>query len=157
MNDAAFSRLKGRALANKLNQHMMVSLILMGGSVSAAIASVILSCVISKYYIIGFVLFTYGAYSSLVYLKKLDKLSRELKDNLYSTTDKQYVWNVEKCRDKLVARCLQEKICPWKGTPCFNPSDSSCLCSRQAVILSDLGLDVKGTQKILLDATDTAT
>jgi len=154
MGDDQFSRLKGRSLVNKLNEHIIASLILAGVCISGAVFSFI--CLIfSPLFILLILLFSFLTWKFLNHLKKVSDIRKKLNSTLYVADDKSYIWDLENVRDKLMARIIQEGICPWNEGPCnsLNP----CFCAKQKEYLKDLNLDTDKKQKITLDEHDAGT
>jgi hypothetical protein len=154
MGDDQFSRLKGRSLVNKLNEHIIASLILAGVCISGAVFSFI--CLIfSPLFILLILLFSFLTWKFLNHLKKVSDIRKKLNSTLYVADDKSYIWDLENVRDKLMARIIQEGICPWNEGPCnsLNP----CFCAKQKECLKDLNLDTDKKQKITLDEYDAGT
>lgn len=151
MGDDNFSRLKGRGLANKLNQHIIFSLFLSGASMLGLLVSLI-CLIISPSFILLIIFFSWLSMFLLRHLKKVSGLRSKLNSSLYTTDDKSYVWDLENVRDKLMARIIQEGICPWNEGPCN--SQNLCFCKKQKEHLDDMNLDITQKQKILLNERD---
>lgn len=151
MGDDNFSRLKGRSLANKLNEHVIASLFLAGVSVAGAVASLI-CLIISPAFILLIILFSWFSFLLINHLKKVDQARKKLNISLYTADDKSYVWDLENVRDKLMARIIQEGICPWNEGQCNSPN--RCFCEQQKEHLKDMNLDTNQKQKILLNEYD---
>jgi hypothetical protein len=154
MGDDQFSRLKGRSLVNKLNSHITVSLFLAGGCLAGVLISLI-GLIISPAFILLILLFSFSLWAVLRHLKKVSEARAKLNRVLYVVDDKSYIWDLENVKDKLMARILQEGICPWNEGPCN--SKNPCFCSKQKEYLQDLNLDTDKKQKILLNEYDAGT
>lgn len=151
MSDDNFSRLKGRSLANKLNDHIVASLFLAGVTITGALASTI-CLIISPAFILLIILFSWLSLQLVKHLKKISELRKKLNSSLYAADDKSYIWDLENVRDKLMARIIQEGICPWNEGPCN--SQNHCFCVQQKEHLENMNLDTKQKQKILLNERD---
>lgn len=151
MGDDNFSRLRGRSLVNKLNEHVVASLFLTGFSLAGLLASLI-CLIISPAFILLIIFFSWLSLTLLQHLKKASKLRTKLNSSLYSTDDKSYVWDLENVRDKLMARIIQEGICPWNEGQCNSPN--RCFCAQQKEHLKDMNLDTNQKQKIQLNEHD---
>lgn len=151
MSDDNFSRLKGRSLANKLNDHIVASLFLAGVTITGALASTI-CLIISPAFILLIILFSWLSLQLVKHLKKISELRKKLNSSLYAADDKSYIWDLENVRDKLMARIIQEGICPWNEGQCN--SQNHCFCAQQKEHLENMNLDTKQKQKILLNERD---
>lgn len=151
MGDDNFSRLKGRSLVNKLNEHIIASLFLAGVTISGTVASLI-CLLISPAFILLIVFFSLLSLCLLRHLKKVSEVRKKVNSSLYAVDDKSYVWDLENVRDKLMARIIQEGICPWNEGQCNSPN--RCFCAQQKEHLKDMNLDTKQKQKILLNEQD---
>lgn len=151
MGDDNFSRLKGRSLVNKLNEHVIASLFLAGVTVAGVVASLI-CLIISPAFILLIVFFLWLSFCLLRHLKKVSEVRKKLNSSLYTADDKSYVWDLENVRDKLMARIIQEGICPWNEGQCN--SQNRCFCAQQKKLLIDVNLDTNQKQKILLNEHD---
>lgn len=154
MGDKQYNRLKGRALIDKLNNHLIVTLIIAGFFVGLLVASVF-AILLSP----GFILITLALFlvirSLLHHLKHVSKTKSDLSESHYSTSDKSYVWDLENTRDKLMGRLLQEGICPWGKGKC-DPRHP-CFCDEQKADLKELDIDVNSQEKIILSERDAKT
>lgn len=159
MSGKQFSRLKGRALLEKLNQHLLASLVLLGGCVCAALISAALAVLIHYAFILCSITAGCAIGGLLQYMRKLDQLRRQFMTGMYDPTDKQLFWHVENVRDKLMARLIQEKVCPWSSAACSVKTcpRSVCLCAAQAAALSEVGYNTDNKLKIVLNETDAST
>ncbi len=151
MGDDNFSRLKGRSLVNKLNEHVIASLFLAGVTVAGVVASLI-CLIISPAFILLIVFFSWLSFCLLRHLKKVSEVRKKLNISLYAADDKSYVWDLENVRDKLMARIIQEGICPWNEGQCNSPN--RCFCEQQKEHLKDMSLDTNQKQKIQLNEHD---
>jgi hypothetical protein len=154
MGDDQFSRLKGRSLVNKLNSHIIFSLFLAGVCVAGTLASVV-GLIISPAFILLILLFSLSVLAILSHLKKVSEARASANRSLYVVDDKSYIWDLETVRDKLMARIIQEGICPWNEGQCN--SANPCFCAKQKEWLQDLNLDTNKKQKILLNEYDAGT
>jgi hypothetical protein len=154
MGDDQFSKLKGRSLVNKLNEHIIASLFLAGICVAGTVISVI-GLIFSPAFILLIILFSFLTWKFFNHLKKVSETRKKLNRTLYVADDKSYIWDLESVRDKLMARMIQEGICPWNEGPCnsLNP----CFCAKQKEYLKDLNLDTDKKQKITLNEYDAGT
>jgi hypothetical protein len=154
MDDTHFSRLKGRSLVNRLNEHVIASLFLAGMSIACAIGSCI-GLLFSPFFILLIILFSVLTWYILQHLKTVSETRQKLNRSLYTSDDKSYIWDLENVRDKLMARLLQEGICPWNADACN--SKVQCFCKQQKEHLKDLNLDTDKNQKTLLNEYDANT
>lgn len=151
--DGDLSRLRGRALLNKLNEQLICSLFLLGVLFSGIVFSFI-GLIYSPTFILLIVPFLYFSYKITKHARKVSDIKKDLGDTLYAHDDKSYVWQVENTRDKLMARLIQEGICPWNDNKC---NHKPCFCKRQTEHFKSLGLDTEAKEKIKLDERDANT
>lgn len=154
MGNNQLSRLKGRSLVNKLNQHVIASLFLAGACVMGA-ASAVVGSIFNYSFILLIVLFAVLSWRLFEHLKKVSEVRQNLNRTLYTTADKSYVWDLENVKDKLMARMLQEGICPWREGGCS--AQTECFCKQQKEHLTYVNLDITQKQKILLNEYDART
>ncbi|MEN6635513.1 MAG: hypothetical protein ABFC56_06660, partial [Clostridiaceae bacterium] len=98
MGDAQFPRIKVRALLHKLNNHVIVSLILVGFFVGLMVATIIATFF---YPLIGVTLFPLFLIirHTLRHIKNVNSTKNPLSDSFYPTQDKTYIWSLESNRD----------------------------------------------------------
>lgn len=154
MGDDQLSKLKGRSLVNKLNEHIVASLFLAGVCITGVLVSII-GLIIHPAFILLILLFSGSSCVVFNHLKKVSEARRKLNRTLYVADDKSYIWDLESVRNKLMARIMQEGICPWNEGPCN--SVNPCFCTKQKEYLQHLNLDTDKKQKILLDEYDAGT
>lgn len=159
MNGNSFSRLKGRALLEKLNQHLLASLVLIGATASIALVSLVLTILYHYAFILVMVSACCIVGALLQYLRKLDNLRRQFMSGMYDINDKQLFWHVENVRDKLMSRLIQENVCPWVTDACNIKSckRTQCLCAAQVTELAKVGYDTNDKAKIVLNEKDACT
>jgi hypothetical protein len=148
MGNNHLGKLKGKSLVNKLNQHIIASLFLAGMCVAGTISS-IAGAIFHPAFILLIGLFSVLSWRILKHLKQVSEARQKINRTLYTADNKSYVWDLENVKDKLMARLLQEGLCPWneKGCNTQNP----CFCKQQKEHLDWSNLDITQKQKILLN------
>lgn len=149
------SRDKGRVCIKSLNNVVIGTLILIGLMGGLTVGFILMGIVFHKVYFLLALITTAAAYFSFTVLRDAATRKAKMQDAVYNFDDRQYVWQLEDTRDRLMGRLLQEKICPWKQGPC-NPEEciamsSNCACAAQIKKLKDLEIDVNETSKIMLN------
>lgn len=155
MSDTNNTRLNGRVLLAKLNNALVASIFLLGFAVCGVIMG-LLCLFISPAFILLIVLSVLAIRHIIKYARNISGLKAAASTALYPANDRQYVFRVEETRDKLMARLIQEGICPWSENGCLN-KQGLCFCRQQEINLKEIDLDTKKKEKILLDVLDTTT
>ena len=150
-------RIHGRAIIDKINAHILFSLISVGFIFSCLITVTVLA-IYTKHiaFILLIVVCILSIRSLFSHMKQVTKIRENLRDKLYSVSDRSYVWDVEETRDRLMARVIQEGICPWSYNKACVDSQN-CKCLQQIIALKEINLDPTSKKKVILNARDETT
>ena len=150
-------RIKGRAIIEKYNAHILFSLIGLGFFFSCLIVSTALLFFSKSFLFLLLIgLFSFVIRSLFKHIKNVSLLKKEIEEKMYTTADKHYIWDLETTRDRLMARLIQEKICPWSSNnSCYKPEE--CRCKKQSEILIQLNYDTNSSEKVVLRDIDERT
>lgn len=145
----------------RVTARTLIGIFYLGGLSIALLLSGAAGIFLSKYYFIAFLPGILMIRAELKYLKVIGAARKELEAVMYKHDDKQYVWDVERTRDKLMARLLQEGVCPWASEKrCADTCPKeTCWCNKQKESLERLGyLNTKdSTKKVKLSEKDSST
>ncbi len=149
------NRLHIRALARSINNKIVAAFILLGFYIATAACSIAAAVVLHFLFLLPLLISVGLFYSTLRYLQKAASTKEKLEEQLYSTSDKQYVWDIERDKDKLLARMIQEHVCPWQDKKCSLNKTATCKCLGCMPDLIELGLDPTRKDKIKLNECKT--
>lgn len=145
------NRLNIRATVSSINNRIVAAFILLGFYIATAACSLVASVFIHFLFLSPLLISAGLFYSTIKYLKKAADTKDKLEAQLYATSDKQYVWEIERDKDKLLARMIQEHVCPWQDKKCSLNKTATCKCLGCMPGLIELGLDPTRKDKIKLN------
>ncbi len=157
MGDFSLRRMSVRVAVQKANMFIITSVAILGLLLGLMIVSSILTFVYSPYFVLPIILLM-GLFKYVLYrMEKLAFSCRKLQDAAYPSDDKQHVWDVERTRDKMLARMIIEGVCPWSSNSECNIAtcaSQKCHCRAQMKNLIELGYIDDKKEKVVLDDSD---
>lgn len=162
MSDNSFNRLRGRAAIEAANLHLLAGLIMVG-ILLAGLLTCSLLIFVHWTFVFGIILQAFMLRHTVRHIRDVAQAHNKYKQSAYASDDKQYVWDVEATRDRLLARIIQENVCPWSKEACHHIGScpkASCLCSSQLPGLASLGyIDLNNItkNKTILNERDSCT
>lgn len=154
---SSLRRVSVRASLAKANLYILTSIALMGVLLGLMAVSIILTVFVSPYFALAIILLAFLFKYVMYRINKVIYSFKVLQNKAYPADDRQYVFKIEETRDRMLARMIEEGVCPWSTDRNCNISNCTkkpCHCQAHIPDLVELGYINKNEEPVILRDAD---